>query len=190
MKQRNKIIGMMLLAICFFLQVAAQTNNQIIEKNDTLQYVFKLHGQTRRYNVVIEQKEGAMCWQWSIVRNLNLHTGCIVTSPQGLSNGTMLSFSQPNDGEQLTLKENETFGCISQAAFQSLMTEKSFIYNHTTYRLQKVEGSFEFGGTHYPLLKVVADIDGTELWIAKNSTLPLICKVSKSPLGIDWTINL
>ena len=181
---------MMLLSICFFLQVAAQTNRQIVEKSDTLQYVFKLHGQTRRYDVVIEQKEGAMYWQWSIVRNLKTHTGCIITTAQGLSHGAMLSFSQPNDGEQLILRENETFGCISHAAFQSLVTEKSFIYNHTTYRLQKEEGSFEFCGTDYPLLKVVADIDGTELWITKNPTLPLIYKVSKSPLGIDWIINM
>ena len=189
MKQTRKMIGMMLLAVCLFQQLAAQTGNQVVEKSDTLHYVFKLHGQTRSYKVVIEQKEGAMYWQWSIVRNLNTHTGCIITTAQGLSHGTMLSFSQPNDGEQLFLKEHETFGCISQAAFQSLVTKKSFVYNQTTYRLQKEEGSFEFCRTHYPLLKVVADIDGTELWIAKNSTLPLICKVSKSPLDIDWTIN-
>ncbi len=181
---------MMLLAICLFQQLAAQTDNQVVEKSDTLHYVFKLHGQTRSYNVVIEQKKGAMYWQWSIVRNLKTHTGCIITSDQGLSNGTMLSFSQPNDGEQLFLKEDETFGCISQAAFQSLVTEKSFVYNHTIYRLQKEEGSFNLRGRSYPLLKVIADIDGTELWIAKNPTLPLICKVSNSPLSIDWIINI
>nr|WP_320059034.1 hypothetical protein [uncultured Bacteroides sp.] len=189
MKQTRKMIGMMLLAICLFQQLAAQADNQAVEKSDTLHYVFKLHGQTRSYNVVIEQKEGTMYWQWSIVRNLKTHTGCIVTTAQGLSHGTMLSFSQPNDGEQLFLKEHETFGCISQAAFQSLITEKKFVYNHTTFRLQNEEGSFEFCGTRCPLLKVVADIDGTELWISKNATLPLICKASKSPLGIDWIIN-
>ncbi|WP_321480807.1 hypothetical protein [uncultured Bacteroides sp.] len=185
----KKKIGIILLSFCLFHQLAAQTVSQFSSNDDTLNYVFKLHGQTRRYKVVIEQHAKNTYWKWSIIRHMKEQTGSIIISNQGLMNGTMLSFAQPVKGDKLFLKNDETFACISQAAFQSLITKGYFICNHTTFRRKKEEGKFYFHGKYYPLIKTIADVDGTEYWIAKNAILPLICKVSKSPLGIDWTIK-
>lgn len=79
---------------------------------------------------------------------------------------------------------------ISQSAYQDLLKNDKFIYNNTTYVLDKNEdkNGVVIDGKSTDVLHVIAQIDETEMWIVKNPEYPLICKITKNPLGINWTL--
>jgi hypothetical protein len=64
------------------------------------------------------------------------------------------------------------------------------VYNNTTYILDKNEdkNGVSIDGKLIDALHVIAQIDETEMWIVKNSEFPLICKIIKNPLGINFTL--
>ena len=73
-----------------------------------------------------------------------------------------------------------TFAFISRQAYTQLSQTGSFVYDSITWRLLD-ETADE--------LHVQADIDGTEMWIARDADLPLVIRMQNNPLGIDWQIN-
>ena len=76
--------------------------------SDTLKFVFKLHGQTRRYQVVFCQQGENIQMNWGIERNLRWQSGSYTMTPEALKNGKQLCFLQPEDGNHLTLSSLET----------------------------------------------------------------------------------
>ncbi|MNY02090.1 hypothetical protein D3C86_1346480 [compost metagenome] len=107
-----------------------------------------------------------------------------------MKNGNELSFNQGEYAPILNLKPTETFFMISQSAYQDLLKNKQFIYNNTTYVLDEntTTNSVDLEGKLLDTFHVVAQIDETEMWIVKNPTYPLICKITKNPLGINFTL--
>ena len=99
MKPRYLITLLLLLAIA--TGGAAQS-----AVPDTLLFVFKLHGQTRKYDMSFVHKRG-----------------------------TVLSFLMPEDGRHVVLPQEQTAYLLSQEAYRSLKARKSFAYNHTEYEL-------------------------------------------------------
>ncbi|HEX9151621.1 MAG TPA: hypothetical protein VF842_06025, partial [Flavobacterium sp.] len=90
----------------------------------------------------------------------------------------------------LNLKPTETFFMISQKAYQDLLKNNKFIYNNTTYVLDENadKNSVEMDGKLIDTLHVIAQIDETEMWILKNPDFPLIYKITKNPLGINFIL--
>lgn len=74
-----------------------------------------------------------------------------------------------------------TFLFISSDALKSLMADGSFVYDDITWRKVDENGK--------GLVHVRADIDGTEMWIATQTSLPWVIRMLNNPLGIDWTIH-
>lgn len=52
--------------------------------SDTLKFVFKLHGQTRRYQVVFCQQGENIQMNWGIERNLHWQSGGYTMTPEAL----------------------------------------------------------------------------------------------------------
>ena len=79
---------------------------------------------------------------------------------------------------------------ISRSAYQDLVKNNSFVYNNTTYVLAKNEdkNGVSIDGKLIDALHVIAQIDETEMWIIKNPEFPLICKIAKNPLGINFIL--
>ena len=88
--------------------------------SDTLKFVFKLHGQTRRYQVVFCQQGENIQMNWGIERNLRWQSGSYTMTPEALKNGKQLCFLQPEDGNHLTLSSLETAYVLPQKALQEL----------------------------------------------------------------------
>ena len=63
----------------------------------------------------------------------------------------------------------------------NLLTHNSFVYNGITWREQERT-------EHH--IRVKADVDNTEMWIARNAYLPFVMKMKNNPLGIDWYITI
>ena len=78
---------------------------------------------------------------------------------------------------------------ISRSAYQDLVKNNQFVYNNTTYVLdEKNAEKIQIEGKSVETLHVKAQIDQTEMWIVKNPEFPLLCKMTKNPLGIDFTL--
>ncbi|TDW44640.1 hypothetical protein EV144_10888 [Flavobacterium sp. 270] len=167
-----------------FQTVSAQEFIPKIKNNTVLNYVCKLHGQTRTLSLTAKIAGDTL--------KLDLDTrgvkSTIVTMPEALKNGNALSYNQGEYAPVLKLKSNETFFMISKSAYQDLLKNSQFVYNNTTYVLSKSEDKVVIDGKTVEAFHVSAQIDQTEMWIVKNPEFPLICKVTKNPLGINWTL--
>ncbi|MDE6380836.1 MAG: GH92 family glycosyl hydrolase [Muribaculaceae bacterium] len=151
---------------------------------DTLQVAYKLHGQTRRFKFVyVPEADGGLTLHWSIVRNLKLWTGSYTMSAAAVKNGTAQSYLMPEDGNHITLPDNETFGIISQNAFTALKAHGEFLYNGVRWR-RTGTGTSSFGRT----IEVVDAAEGARMTILDNQRLPLIISMQDNPLEIDWTM--
>lgn len=170
----------------FFQMVTAQEFIPTIKNNTELNYVCKLHGQTRTLQLKAKISSDTL--------KLDLDTrgvkSTIVTMPEALKKGNALSYNQGEYSNVLQLKPNETFFMISRSAYQDLIKNSQFIYNNTTYVLNESEdkNTLIIEGKSLETLHVIAQIDQTEMWIVKNPDFPLIIKTAKNPLGINWTL--
>lgn len=156
-----------------------------IEPTDTLRAVYKLHGQTRKFQYVfVPAKDGSVTLHWGIERNLKWWKGSYRMSAEGIKNGNSLSYRMPEDGNHLSLKKDETFAMISRQALKELKTVGKFIYDGVEYRRISSEGTERWG----PVINV-ADSEGAKLCILDNSELPLIISMTDNPLEINWNIE-
>lgn len=157
-------------------------NSDFLNKHALL--VFRLHGQTRRYHVTFTLHGDTLRLDWGIERNMKWQSGSYAMPRQACENARRLSFLQPEDGRHVCLPSDETFCLLSAAAYRELKEQHRFRYNDTDYTLtDTIEEAFG-----YPLLHVTDTAEGCEMWISDNPRLPLIQRMSKNPLGIDWTI--
>ncbi|MFV8325856.1 hypothetical protein [Flavobacterium sp. ZS1P14] len=181
---KNIILILLLFAIH---QIGiAQNYVPLIKNNTELHYICKLHGQTRTLTLTTKVDNDKLA--------LDLNTrgvkSSIVIMPEALKNGNALSFNQGEYAPVLNLKPTETFFMISQSAYQDLLKKNKFIYNNTTYVLDENadKNSVVIDGKLIGTSHVIAQIDETEMWIIKNPDFPLICKITKNPLGINFIL--
>ncbi|MCV9927570.1 hypothetical protein OIU83_07905 [Flavobacterium sp. LS1R49] len=177
----------LILLVCAMHQIGtAQKYIPTLKNNTELSYICKLHGQTRTLTLTSKIANDKLI--------LDLDTrgvkSSIVILSEALKNGNALSFNQGEYEPVLSLKPTETFFMISQSAYQDLLKNNKFIYNNTTYVLDEnlAKNSVEIEGKLLDNLHVVAQVDETEMWIVKNPEFPLICKIIKNPLGINFTL--
>ncbi|MCR4031371.1 MULTISPECIES: hypothetical protein [Flavobacterium] len=174
------------LFFAFYQTGIAQNYIPTLKNNTELHYVCKLHGQTRTLQLTAETTDNKLAFKLE-TRGVKSK---IVMLPEAVKSGTELSFNQGESAPVLNLKPTETFFMISQSAYQDLIKNGSFLYNKTTYVLDKNEDAnrFSLDGKKVEVLHVIAQIDETEMWIIKNPEFPLICKIIKNPLGINPTL--
>jgi hypothetical protein len=166
--------------------VTGQNFIPTIKNNTALNYVCKLHGQTRTLTLTAKTTTD------NLVLDLDTRgvKSSIVIAPEGLKNGDALSFNQGETSDVIVLKPTETFFMVSQSAYQDLLKNNKFVYNNTTYVLDEKadKNPVVIDGKTVDALHVIAQIDEAEMWIVKNPDFPLICKMTKNPLGINFTL--
>lgn len=172
MKRKN-IIGLIV-----GLLITTTLSAQLQEKT----YVFKLHGQTRRYTMKMENKKDTLCLVWSILRNGELQKGRFKMCPESVENASSFSWIQPENGQSVILPAHETFGIISHQAYRSLDGKGFFIYNGVTYHRVDTDSSKR-------KIHVQADVDDTQMWIILSNDLPVVSEIKDNPLEIDWKIE-
>lgn len=176
----------MIVFCTIYQKGTAQNYIPTLKNNTELNYVCKLHGQTRTLSLIAQTAGDGLTFKLE-TRGVK---SSIVMLPEAVKNGNALSFNQGEYAPVLNLKPTETFFMISRSAYQELVQNGSFVYNNTTYVLDKNEdkNGVSIDGKLIEALHVIAQIDATEMWIIKNPEFPLICKISGNPLGIDFTL--
>lgn len=175
-----------ILSVVLCLAFAGNLSAQGITVPDTLLFVFKLHGQTRKYEMTFREKQDSLCLSWGIERNLKWQSGSYTMSPRSVSRGTRLSFLQPEDGKHVTLSPEETAYVLSHSAYKLLKEQNTFVYNGTTYSVVRETNEHALG---CPLIHVRDAAEGGEMWILDNPQLPLVWRMRNNPLGINWEVK-
>ena len=152
---------------------------------DTLLFVFKLHGQTRRFEMSFEQRQDSIRLTWGIERKLKWLSGTYTMTPEGVENGTSLSFLQPEDKRHVVMPAAETVYLIGRKAYRTLKATGRMAYNQTNYRLLDTDRE----ALGRPLLHVRDEAEGEEMWILDNPALPLVWQMKNNPLEINWTVQ-
>lgn len=151
---------------------------------DTLQLVYKLHGQTRRFRCVFTpESNGGVTLSWGIERNLRWWSGCYRMTPAAMNGGDSMSFLMPEDGNDVTLGDGETFALISRKALRELKETGRFAYDGFVYELADTLDGSPAGR----LLHVAEPLEGAEMWIVDNDTLPIVWEMRGNPLEINWS---
>lgn len=92
----------------------------------------------------------------------------------------------PEDKRHVTLPDDQTAYLLSQEAYRSLKARQRFAYNHTEYEL--LDSNERAAG--FTLLHVRDTLEGGEMWILDNPSLPLVWSMQNNPLEINWRVEI
>ena len=176
------IRSIQLSLVSFFLSFTAVSQTVM---PDSVMYVYKLYGQTRRYNVRFSENNDTLYFDWGIERNLKWQKGRFAMTPESRLNASLLSYHQPIDGNYMVLPENEVFGIFPLSILNELKKNKECRFDSRSFQL--VDTNRRAGG--FSLLHLISKDDGTEMWVLDNESLPLIYSMQNNPCGVNWTIN-
>ena len=150
---------------------------------DTLLFSYKLHGQTRRFSVWFDMPGDSLRMNWTIERNLKLWRGSYTMSPNALENAEMISSRMPEDGNHLTLADDELFNLLSRKAYDSIKSTGACRFNNTEFRMLDSDGI----ALDYPLLHLKDVNEGMEMWVLDCPVMPIIWEMRDNPLELNWT---
>lgn len=152
---------------------------------DTLRMTCALHGQTRRYDVILTESNDSLYLDWGIERNLKWQSGWYAMSPKARETASMLSFRQTVDGDYLTLDDSELFAIVPFDFYTAIKNAGRADFSATTWVLLDKDSM----ALSTALLHVKDVKEGAEMWILDREDLPLIWKMSGNPLEVDWTFS-
>lgn len=174
------LLSLLIIGACCTGSICAQT-----ALPDTLLFVFKLHGQTRKYEMSFREKNDTLRIDWRILRNLHWQKGSYLMAPASQEAGNTLCFLQPVDKENRLLGINETAYMLSRQAYKELKTTGAFHYNQTVYKKGNKKGE----ALGCPLIYCIDQTEGAEIWILDNESLPLVWKMQNNPLNVNWQVE-
>ena len=111
----------------YFLLIGSLMGNVMAQDiiTNPLLFVFKLHGQTRKYQFTFNQSNDTLYLHWGIERNTRMAMQAATAMPQeALKTAVRLSFLQPEDGQHICLPIQETFALLSATAFSGIEKAK------------------------------------------------------------------
>lgn len=154
-------------------------------QSDSLLVVYKLHGQTRKYQYTFSDADKGRVLNWGIERNTKWQSGSFTITGQALRNADQMSFLQPVDGEHVVLPDNTSYLMISAKALSELKKNGHFIYNGT--RFNATGQSETRDGLN--LIEAHDPEEGCTMWILDRPDRPLIWEMKDNPLEINWTVS-
>ncbi len=145
---------------------------------DSVRLTYKLHGQTRRFDMVFEHgDDGSIRVDWAIERNLRMWHGSYTMSPPAVSSARKISYIMPEDGNHIVLGDDETFAIISREALEDLR-KGQMRWASTVYRLDSAADG---------VLQATDTAEGARITVLDDPAFPLILSMSDNPLEINWT---
>ncbi len=171
------------IAIFFLVLMAVVASSRPV--HEPMLFVYKLHGQTRKYQYTFDRGQHGIVVSWGIERNTKWQSGSFTMTEKAVENADSMSFRQPVDGEHVILPCSHTYHVIlSRKAFADLKRDGVFTYNGIEYHAKDVEVHDGFR-----LIHVHDNDEGADMWILDDSDLPVVWRMSGNPLGINWSVN-
>ena len=143
-------------------------------------FTYRLHGQTRRFDVDITEKDDSLILKYGIQRNLKYWRGSYTMTPEARHHARNISYQQPIDNQHITLPDDELFAMLSLDIYNEIKEKGACTWCKTPFILVDISD----GQLH---LKDTAE--GAEIWVLDNPQLPLIMKMINNPVEIDWEVS-
>ncbi len=151
-----------------------------IERPAAYRFVYKLHGQTRRFDVTFnETTDGSLVLRWGIKRNLKYWQGDYTMTAKAREHATSMSYIQPLDGQCITLPDTDLFAIISRDAYNSIKNNGKCTISNVSYSLLE---------TNNGLLHLKDNAEGCELWVKDDINLPIVMKMVNNPVEINYEV--
>ncbi len=144
-------------------------------------FTYKLHGQTRKFDVDITNQGDSLVFSYGIQRNLKYRNGAITMTPKALKMAKSASYVQPTDGLNVVLSDDELFAMLSTDLFKTLKKKKTCVWCNETFKLVDISDG---------MLHVQADYTNYEFWVLDNAQFPLIMKMVNNPVGVNWEVTV
>ncbi len=172
-----------LLSLSFFISASAQKVLPEIKAGTMLFSSVYTQGQELPLILTVKSITAPVVLAWSVE---NFGDGAFEINEKALQSGTGMFMGQPGMGTT-KLGDTETYGIISKAAFKSLIDNKSFSYNGTTFKVKTPDSNpMKLGGKEIDVIHVVNE-GKIELWILNNANLPLVLQTAG--LAIDVVVH-
>lgn len=151
-------------------------------KNKERKYLFtyKLHGQTRKFDVDIVEHNDSLTFSYGIQRNLKYWQGSFTMTPKARKHAKSISYQQPIDNQHITLPDSELFALLSHDIYKQIKKKGTCTWCNTTFRLVDSDNN---------LLHLIDEAEGAEIWVLDNPKLPLIMKMQNNPVEINWEVS-
>lgn len=143
-------------------------------------FTYKLHGQTRKFDVDITEHNDSLKFSYGIQRNLKYWQGSFTMTPKARKHAKSISYLQPIDGQHTTLSDSELFALLSHDIYKQIKKKGTCTWCNTTFRLVASTDN---------LLHLIDEAEGTEMWVLDNPNLPLIMKMQNNPVEINWEVS-
>ncbi|MES2278751.1 MAG: hypothetical protein V4592_22160 [Bacteroidota bacterium] len=175
------------LAFIALLSTAAMAQKTIpaIKVGSTLSLDMDYHGQSLLLAVTVKGMGDVISIGWEV----NGTGGTFAMKAKALESGTKFGGDQPAPDAVTPLADDATFMCISKAAYQSMVKNKTFIYSGLTYAVKDSPDGYKLDGKPVDAT-FAATADGkTSLWILNSPDFPITLAMKGNPAGIDYTAS-
>ncbi|QKJ30940.1 hypothetical protein HQ865_14670 [Mucilaginibacter mali] len=179
-----KKVLIMAFIVLFAIAVKAQKLSPEIKAGTTVSMDLDYHGQSLVLGLTVKSLGDVINIDW----NVSGTGGTYAMKAKGLESGTKFGGDQPAPDAVTALADDETFMCISKAAYKTMVDKKSFVYSGLTYTVKDNADGFKVDGKAVDAT-FAATADGkTSLWILNNANYPLTLGMKGNPIGIDYNV--
>ncbi len=151
------------------------------DKQTKYLFTYKLHGQTRKFNVDITPTNDGVIFEYGIQRNLTYWKGKFRMTAKALKSAKSICYTQPTDGLDKTLSDDELFAIMSQDIYKQLKKKRECYFDGTEYRLVE---------TAKGRMHLIGSQNRGEMWVLDNPDLPIIMKMVNNPSEINWEVTI
>ena len=171
-----------LLSLGLFTVASAQKLMPEIKAGTNLNTNVYVQGQAFPLLLTLKSITAPVTLAWAVE---GYGEGAFEMSQKAVDGGTETYLGQASMGTT-KLKDTETYGLISKAAYKSLVDTKNFSYNGLKFKTKAVPTAMKIGDKELDVTHVASEDGKVELWLLNNPALPLI--VQSVGLPIDFVV--
>jgi hypothetical protein len=177
-----KKIFLTLLSLSLFTIALAQKSLPEIKNGTILSSRGYISGQEFRLTLTVNSVSAPVSIGWAVE---GYGEGTFEISDKALESATkMFGGSHPAQGVT-KLKDDETFGLISKAAYRTLIDTKALTYNGIKFNVKSPSPvPVKIGGKEADVTHVISEDGKLEFWILNNPAFPLIVQSAGMPIDI------
>ncbi len=171
-------------ALCLTVGVFAQKFSPTIKEGTVLNCSVFVQGQELPLTLDIKSAATPFVIGWSVE---GYGDGTFEMSGNAIAKADKLySPTQPSLGAT-KLADDETFGMLSKAAYQSLVDKKELTLSGITFKIKPVAMPMKFGDKELDVTHLTGAEGKLEIWILNNEKFPLILQTAGMPTDIIVT---
>jgi hypothetical protein len=183
-----KKICVLLLALCMSGMLYAQKYVPKIGIGTTFSYdvVATSSGQQIPLSLKIISLNDPMKIRWELT---GMGSGSFLIPAKALESGTKMRLEEPTPDIDTKFNDDETIMFISKSVFADMMKNQEFSFSKLKFKVKPTTTPYQINGKDVDVIHAITANSSVEVWILNNPDMPMICKLTGNPGGIDFTLS-